>query len=276
MKAYYNGLITDYCSLSIPILDRSVFFGDAIYEVILTYKGIPYQFDEHFQRLKNNCDKALMPDIPKKEAILKAAGSVMENKCGEFGSLYIQISRNSPFRSHSRTNHGTNLLIIHSPTNTPLLNKPIHLRTESDPRYNYCNLKTTNLFPAVISSTRAAELKFDETLYLKEGIITECSHSAFIIQSGNCFYTHPLDSCVLPSISCLNVKSTVEKLGFLFEYKKFSISDLMNCETAFTSSTTTLLSFVRSIDRTIRFEDKLDLYKSIKESLLSDVVSACV
>ena len=42
MKAYYNGLITDYCSLSIPISDRSVFFVSAEIEMLRTRAKLPW------------------------------------------------------------------------------------------------------------------------------------------------------------------------------------------------------------------------------------------
>ena len=41
--AYYNGVYTPYDAACIPLSDRSIFFSDAVYDVIIGSGKKPYQ-----------------------------------------------------------------------------------------------------------------------------------------------------------------------------------------------------------------------------------------
>lgn len=47
-----NGVIKLESEATIPVLDRGFLFGDSVYEVICTRKGIPFAAFEHFKRLR--------------------------------------------------------------------------------------------------------------------------------------------------------------------------------------------------------------------------------
>ena len=47
---YYNGRYGLLEYMSIPMLDRSIAFGDAIYESVYTRNYIPYSLNEHIDR----------------------------------------------------------------------------------------------------------------------------------------------------------------------------------------------------------------------------------
>ena len=55
--AFYNGRITPIGEASVPITNRAIFFGDAIYEVFLGKGGKIYQKREHLLRLFANLKK---------------------------------------------------------------------------------------------------------------------------------------------------------------------------------------------------------------------------
>ena len=63
---YYNGVICPFENASIPLTDRSIFFGDAVYDVMIGRGKKVYQFDEHMRRLRGNCDKIGI-DLPYKD-----------------------------------------------------------------------------------------------------------------------------------------------------------------------------------------------------------------
>jgi len=97
---YYNGLITDYESARIPLSDRSVFFGDAIYEVMLARNNSLYQYDEHFSRLKRCCDLVKITCFDFEFILTQIKKLLSLLNCKEC-TVYIQVSRNLPFRQHS-------------------------------------------------------------------------------------------------------------------------------------------------------------------------------
>ena len=51
---YIDGYIGPIEEIRVPVLDRGFLYGDSVYEVFRTYQGIPFLFDEHYQRLLNS------------------------------------------------------------------------------------------------------------------------------------------------------------------------------------------------------------------------------
>ena len=49
-----DGVITPTDEARIPVMDRGFLYGDSIYEVFRTYRGIPLFFDEHWARFENS------------------------------------------------------------------------------------------------------------------------------------------------------------------------------------------------------------------------------
>ena len=44
-KAYFNGQIGNFDEMVIPLSDRSVFFGDAVYDAVLVLGGKPFALE---------------------------------------------------------------------------------------------------------------------------------------------------------------------------------------------------------------------------------------
>jgi branched-chain amino acid aminotransferase len=49
-----SGVITPTAEARVPVLDRGFLYGDSIYEVFRTYRGVPLFYDEHWQRFENS------------------------------------------------------------------------------------------------------------------------------------------------------------------------------------------------------------------------------
>ena len=54
---YYNGVICPFENAAIPLTDRSIFFADAVYDVMIGRGKSVYQFNEHMRRLRGNCER---------------------------------------------------------------------------------------------------------------------------------------------------------------------------------------------------------------------------
>lgn len=53
-SANVDGQITDLDVARIPVMDRGFLYGDSVYEVFRTYRGVPLFMEEHFERLENS------------------------------------------------------------------------------------------------------------------------------------------------------------------------------------------------------------------------------
>ena len=58
---YFNGTIGNPEEMVIPLCDRSVFFGDAVYDAVMILDQKPFTLDLHLDRLYNSCR---MTEIP--------------------------------------------------------------------------------------------------------------------------------------------------------------------------------------------------------------------
>jgi branched-chain amino acid aminotransferase len=52
--ASIDGVVTPLADARIPVMDRGFLYGDSIYEVFRTYRGVPLFFDEHWERFENS------------------------------------------------------------------------------------------------------------------------------------------------------------------------------------------------------------------------------
>jgi D-alanine transaminase len=51
---YYNGVIGPLAEMTVPMYDRSIYFGDGIYEATAVANGIPFGLDDHLDRMYNS------------------------------------------------------------------------------------------------------------------------------------------------------------------------------------------------------------------------------
>ena len=58
---YFNGTIGDYDTMTIPFSDRSVFYGDAVYDAVLILDQKAFALELHLDRLYKSC--AMTPGL---------------------------------------------------------------------------------------------------------------------------------------------------------------------------------------------------------------------
>src|SRR3990167_1847455 len=92
---YLNGEFKPAAQASISIYDRSVLFGDSVYEVIPVYDGRPFALDFHFQRLCNSLQSIHMPEVLTLEAWQALTLALLEKNDYQQQCclVYTQISR---------------------------------------------------------------------------------------------------------------------------------------------------------------------------------------
>ena len=244
--AFYNGVFTPYDACVIPLSDRSIFFGDAVYDVILGRNGIPYQLDEHLDRLMENARRIGLDDIPARATVKEAISSVIELSEADCFMLYIQLSGNERRRKHLRDCGDVNLLITITAAEIPERLETVSAITMQDNRYGYCNLKTTNLLPAVLSMSEASLSGADLAIFHKNGLVTECSAANVSIIKNGELVTHPLDTSILPGISERNLIRVCSELGIPHLSRKFTVSEMLESDAVLITSTT---KFVKVCDR---------------------------
>ena len=268
--AFYNGTLSPYDAASVPLSDRSIFFADAIYDVVLGHHGTPYQLDEHLSRLIKNADAIGLDTYDIKNEISEALELLItESEANDF-ILYIQLSAKQQRRCHARNERGINLLMTVTYTDIPSELTSASAITLPDLRHAYCNLKTTDLLPAVLSVMDAESLGCDTAIFHKDSIVTEASASNVSIVCNDTLITHPLDRNILPGISEVNLIKAAEKLGIAHERREFNIKEMLEADVILLTSTTKLVKVCTSVDGIDLPCKKYSLAKTFFNEMLSD------
>jgi D-alanine transaminase len=190
--------------------------------------------------------------------------------------IYIQLSRTSERRVHSCSDfEKSSLLITLCGHVTNENSDTVNLLLEEDIRYKMCNVKSLNLLPAVLTSQRASNAGFDETVFVRDGIVTECSKSNIFAIFSNKIVTHPESRYILPGITRKNVINTAETLGIKVEERCFTTEELFESDGAFITSTTKLIRRVHKIDNFTISDVSKELINCLFESILGDYYRFC-
>lgn len=249
-NAYYNGEFMNFEDVKIPLTDRSVFFGDGIYDAAIGRCGKLFMIDEHLDRFFGNAHAMKLAVNTDRAGLLSIFDSLIKETNYESYFLYFQLSRFSEKRLHSYQNSDrSNLLVTLSPLSVGSPETTLKLILREDRRYKLCNIKTLNLLPAVIASKEADELGADETVFSRDGIITECAHSnVHIIKSGK-LITHPLDEFILPGIARAHLLSTCARLGIPYEERYYGEDEIFSADEILVTSSSKLCARASSLEK---------------------------
>ena len=248
--AYYNGNFGKRNEISIPLSDRSIFFGDAVYDAAIgSYDRILWE-SEHIDRLLINAKRLGIEHEYTKAFLSELLREIAVKSMIKCYFLYFQLSRSSNMRIHSANNCKANLLITIDPITIEKRPKPLRLITAKDLRYGYCDIKTVNLLPAVLASTKAEKADCDEAVFVKDGFVTECAKSNISIINQGRIITHPKSSKILPGITREHLLSMCKEMSFTIEERPFTIDEMLRADEILVTSTTKLCRTVGYIDGT--------------------------
>ena len=236
--AYYNGEFDRLENIKIPLTDRSIYFGDAVYDAAIGRYEFVMWGEEHVERFLSNAKRIGIEHSFAKNFILELLKEIAVKSCIPQYFLYFQLSRNAKNRKHSALGCAPNLLVTIEPIELNAM--PLKLITYPDLRYGYCDIKTVNLLPSVLASTRAESLGCDEAIFHRDGIVTECAKSNISILKGGVLKTHPLCNKILPGITRKHLLQACNNLGIPYMESEFSVQELFTADEILVTSTTKL------------------------------------
>jgi D-alanine transaminase len=113
--AFYNGEFGKREDIRIPLTERSIFFGDAVYDAAIgSFDRILWE-DEHINRLLSNAKRIGINHPYNKKMLSAILREIAIKSMNEVYFIYIQISQSSSSRTHSAANCKSNLLITVDP-----------------------------------------------------------------------------------------------------------------------------------------------------------------
>lgn len=207
MIVFFNGQFLPKEEVKISPDDRGFVFADGVYEVIRGYGTKPFKMEEHLQRLDRSL-REIQIDYPEvRELGPKAHQLIQMNRLegAEFTTIYIQITRGAAPRKHIFPEEKVppTVYMAASPgfSQQEKIDKGVKIILVPDIRWHRCDIKSISLLPNVLANQQAKMQGAEEAVFVRDGIITEGSHTNFFMVFDGKVVTHPLNNHILPGIT---------------------------------------------------------------------------
>jgi D-alanine transaminase len=202
---YLNGTFLERREAKISPDDRGFHFADGVYEVIKYYRGKPFRMEDHIRRLQRSLHEVqihynLTDELPDVFDKLLELNDLKQLDAG----VYLQISRGTNQRVHhfpANLSPTVYAFAFPFPSFSENLEKGIKVITSEDIRWLRCDIKSVSLLPNSMLYQQAVEQGAGECVLLRNGMVTEATHSSvFGVKNGK-LITHPLSNLILPGIT---------------------------------------------------------------------------
>ncbi|MHC4329448.1 MAG: aminotransferase class IV [Planctomycetota bacterium] len=233
--------------------DRGTFFGDGVYEVIRSYDGRIFAFEEHLQRFANSLSAIGIAglDIDQVRCRLLRA---FDTAGIANAKVYFHVTRGSAPRDRVCTadmQPNFFLTVSKIADNSENRENGIAVSTHPDWRWKRCDIKSLNLLANVLASTDAAKKGCSEAILVDEaGLITEGAGSAFFAVRGQTLQTAPLTANILPSITREFTIKAGRNIGLEVVEESLTAEQAVRADELLIASTT------QDIVPVVRFDDK--------------------
>ena len=241
--AIINDQILAMSELTAPYLDRGIFFGDGVYEVIRSYDGRIFALDEHLARFARSLREIRIPDVDIEQVRQKILQAFEKGGYPD-AKIYFHLTRGSEDRNHLP---GKDLKPNFFLSLGPLQEDPekkqagIAVSTQPDWRWKRCDIKSLNLLPNVLARIEADRQGASEAILVgDDGTITEGAGSAFFAIDGKerTLITRPLGHEILPSITRAMVFQVAQNAGLAVVEQTLTPQQATQCDELFIAVTT--------------------------------------
>ncbi len=239
---YYNGVVGELGTMTVPMNDRGCYFGDGVYDAQLCRHYHLFALDEHVDRFFNSA-RLLEITLPLDKDALKDLLKDLVKKL-DTGDLFVyyQATRGAAPREHAYPDAPASLWIMMTPREVNEGKKPIKLITEEDTRFFHCNIKTLNLIPSVMATEKAKRAGCQEAVFYRPGgRVTECAHSNVHILKDGALRTAPTDNLILPGIARAHLIRMCASLGIPVREEAFTLEEFFDADEVFVTSSSNLL-----------------------------------
>lgn len=240
---YPDGVILPKKEVRISPDDRGFYFADAVYEVIRTYRGKLFHFEDHLTRLKNSL-QAVRINLPEVEDLKSICDDLLRRHTisNTDTFFYIQVTRGVGERNlhFPELSMLPTIYISVMPITPPNLerDKGISVITVPDIRWHRCDIKTIGLLPSVLARQSAAEAGSQEAIFVRNGIVTEGTHTNLFGVKHGTVRTHPSNNYILTGVTRTVLLKLCQRLKLPILESAITEQELYQQDELFLTSTT--------------------------------------
>jgi len=249
--SWVNGRFVPHLDAVISIDDRSIQFGDSVYEIVLIYNGSFISLDSHMVRLRNSLnlvDIHIRSDFD----IVAVMSEVVKRNNIENGSINVQISRGIAEREHHiPCQIEPSIIITTKNVDIKSTLETISVMTCDDIRWKLRNVKTNSLMGNTMILSRAKGLGYDDAIMIESGNVTEAVSSNIFVVKNGVLITPIADWRILRGTVRGTVIQLASEKNIKFLERNVSLSELYDADEIFTTSSVALIRSVTSVDRKV-------------------------
>jgi branched-chain amino acid aminotransferase len=249
--AAVDGVVSRLDEARIPVTDRGFLYGDSIYEVFRTYRGVPLFFEEHWRRFENSARlihldlgsvrsdmtadiraataasgaPRLGKDVYVRYIVTRGEGPMDLLPCKDSPIRRVVIVKPVPRWNPEHYSKGATLAIVPTRRNA---------QDALDP-----NIKGGNYLNNVLGVIEANLAGADDCLMLNEaGLITEASNSNVFFVIDGVLVTPSQTAANLRGLTKAAIRDVCEANGIAARETEISPDDAMRATECFQSSAT--------------------------------------
>lgn len=224
-------------------LDRGLYFGDGVYEVLRSYDGKLFALEEHLARFERSLKEIWIDGVNIADIRAKIEMAFKESGYAN-AKFYFHITRGSEIRNHLpskglKPNFFMTVESLAEDTKSKQFGVPV--ATYPDLRWKRCDIKSLNLLPNIMARIAVAPKGAYEAILVNDANeITEGAGSAFFAIDGKekAIITRPLGAEILPSITRSIVMQIAKNAGLATVEKTLTPQQAAACSELFLAVTT--------------------------------------
>jgi D-alanine transaminase len=250
--AFISGRFLPWEEAKVSIDDRGFQFGDAVYEVIRTYRGRPFGLAEHLARLDRSASELSLPQPYTKNQWTGWIHQGLGLAGYQDAKIYIQLTRGVAPREHSFPGNilPTVVMTIREfhPLGPEVRRAGVSACTREDLRWGRCDIKSVNLLANVLAREEAKMAGVFETIFVRDGLVMEGAVSNVMAIQEGVVMTAPEGPRILSGVTRNVVLDLAKKNDIPIEERFIPVDVLYRADEVFLTGTTLEVLGVVRID----------------------------
>ena len=201
-----DGEIMPEAEAFIDVNDRGHNFGDGVFEIVPVYNGRCFALLPHMNNLFDSVIAVKIPGVYMIEELVEFHESLLAATGLKDCEIYTQVTRGSGAYALSYPEQSIPHLTMYAvPVDREALAekraKGVNVITVEDVRWARCDINTLNRLPEVMAKQKAViGIAFD-SLFVRDGKITESTEASFFIYKDGILWTHPENNFIHKNIT---------------------------------------------------------------------------
>lgn len=277
-----DGEIMPEAEAFIDVNDRGHNFGDGVFEIVPVYNGRCFALLPHMNNLFDSVIAVKIPGVYMIEELVEFHESLLAATGLKDCEIYTQVTRGSgPYALSYPEQSIPHLTMYAVPVDREALAekraKGVNVITVEDVRWARCDINTLNRLPEVMAKQKAVIGNAFDSLFVRDGKITESTEASFFIYKDGILWTHPENNFIHKNITRRLLMERLSKdLDLQIIERAFDKDFALKADEAFLCGPRCEFMPVTKIDRSFVADGKVgELTQKLQDAYIAFVAKEC-